>query len=128
MFLLHVFSLFSLCFSIFGFTTSPLSLSLHFYSHQAQTTCWDHPKMTELYHALGETVKLCSSVFYASTSQWGTVMWTHTCSNTQTRRWSYTERDFFTWTSNYNLIFHPTPEMSTALVLTRGQLVHNHSL
>lgn len=23
-------------------------------SHQAQTTCWDHPKMTELYQALGE--------------------------------------------------------------------------
>lgn len=23
-------------------------------SHQAQTTCWDHPKMTELYQTLGE--------------------------------------------------------------------------
>ena len=24
------------------------------YSHQAQTTCWDHPKMTELYQTLGK--------------------------------------------------------------------------
>lgn len=24
------------------------------FSHQAQTTCWDHPKMTELYQALGK--------------------------------------------------------------------------
>lgn len=23
-------------------------------SHQAQTTCWDHPKMTELYQTLGK--------------------------------------------------------------------------
>lgn len=25
-------------------------------SHQAQTTCWDHPKMTELYQTLGKNV------------------------------------------------------------------------
>uniref|UniRef100_A0A8C9VIX9 Dystrophin related protein 2 n=1 Tax=Scleropages formosus TaxID=113540 RepID=A0A8C9VIX9_SCLFO len=25
-----------------------------FFSHQAQTTCWDHPKMTELYQALAD--------------------------------------------------------------------------
>lgn len=25
-------------------------------SHQAQTTCWDHPKLTELYQALGKIV------------------------------------------------------------------------
>lgn len=110
-----------------------ISLSFSpFYSHQAQTTCWDHPKMTELYQALGKqlnTIKLCSYIFYVSTSHWGTVMWTHTSSNTPTRRWSHTELDFFTWTSNYNLIFHPTPEMSTALSLTRGQLgqPYNHS-
>uniref|UniRef100_H3BBK9 Dystrophin related protein 2 n=1 Tax=Latimeria chalumnae TaxID=7897 RepID=H3BBK9_LATCH len=24
------------------------------FSHQAQTTCWDHPKMTELYHTLAD--------------------------------------------------------------------------
>lgn len=23
------------------------------FSHQTQTTCWDHPKMTELYQSLG---------------------------------------------------------------------------
>ncbi|XP_056625465.1 dystrophin-related protein 2 isoform X2 [Triplophysa dalaica] len=26
----------------------------YYINHQAQTTCWDHPKMTELYHALAE--------------------------------------------------------------------------
>jgi len=24
-------------------------------SHETQTTCWDHPKMTELYQSLGKT-------------------------------------------------------------------------
>lgn len=39
-----------------GFTNSPVFVSffLSSPSHQAQTTCWDHPKMTELYQALGE--------------------------------------------------------------------------
>lgn len=39
-----------------GFTNSPVSVSFFRSSpsHQAQTTCWDHPKMTELYQALGE--------------------------------------------------------------------------
>lgn len=35
------------------------SLTLGFYfpsSHQAQTTCWDHPKMTELYQTLGKEI------------------------------------------------------------------------
>uniref|UniRef100_A0A3B3SV16 ZZ-type domain-containing protein n=1 Tax=Paramormyrops kingsleyae TaxID=1676925 RepID=A0A3B3SV16_9TELE len=27
---------------------------LFFFSHQTQTTCWDHPKMTELFHSLGD--------------------------------------------------------------------------
>lgn len=27
---------------------------LLFHSHQSQTTCWDHPKMTELYQSLGK--------------------------------------------------------------------------
>ncbi|XP_051791038.1 dystrophin-related protein 2 [Erpetoichthys calabaricus] len=26
----------------------------YYINHQAQTTCWDHPKMTELYHALAD--------------------------------------------------------------------------
>ncbi|ROL47048.1 Utrophin [Anabarilius grahami] len=30
------------------------SLSVLFCSHQSQTTCWDHPKMTELYHSLSD--------------------------------------------------------------------------
>uniref|UniRef100_A0A673MNL9 Utrophin-like n=1 Tax=Sinocyclocheilus rhinocerous TaxID=307959 RepID=A0A673MNL9_9TELE len=31
-----------------------LSISVVFCSHQSQTTCWDHPKMTELYHSLSD--------------------------------------------------------------------------
>jgi len=124
MFLLHVFSFFFLCFSIFGFTTSLLSLSPHFYSHQAQTTCWDHPKMTELYHALGEKVKLCSYFFCVYFPLWNrdvdTQAQIHQLEDDLTLSVIY-----LPWTSNYNLIFHPTPEMSTALVLTRGQLGHN---
>ncbi|EMP31967.1 Dystrophin-related protein 2 [Chelonia mydas] len=29
-------------------------VTFFFFSHQAQTTCWDHPKMTELYQALAD--------------------------------------------------------------------------
>lgn len=33
-----------------------LTFMCFFYcSHETQTTCWDHPKMTELYQSLGET-------------------------------------------------------------------------
>uniref|UniRef100_A0A3P8UMV0 Utrophin n=1 Tax=Cynoglossus semilaevis TaxID=244447 RepID=A0A3P8UMV0_CYNSE len=31
-----------------------LYLVVWFFSHQTQTTCWDHPKMTELYQSLGD--------------------------------------------------------------------------
>ncbi|XP_053554928.1 dystrophin-related protein 2 isoform X2 [Bombina bombina] len=33
--------------------TSPNKVP-YYINHQAQTTCWDHPKMTELYQALGD--------------------------------------------------------------------------
>uniref|UniRef100_W5LQ57 Dystrophin related protein 2 n=1 Tax=Astyanax mexicanus TaxID=7994 RepID=W5LQ57_ASTMX len=32
----------------------------YYINHQAQTTCWDHPKMTELYQALVDLLKLTS--------------------------------------------------------------------
>lgn len=51
---------------------SPLSLSAS--SHQAQTTCWDHPKMTELYQALGMAAKLPLSFFIFSPLHWGRVI------------------------------------------------------
>uniref|UniRef100_A0A8C1F917 Dystrophin related protein 2 n=1 Tax=Cyprinus carpio carpio TaxID=630221 RepID=A0A8C1F917_CYPCA len=34
----------------------------YYINHQAQTTCWDHPKMTELYQALVDLLKLSSLV------------------------------------------------------------------
>ncbi|KAG7225743.1 hypothetical protein INR49_014394 [Caranx melampygus] len=34
----------------------------YYINHQAQTTCWDHPKMTELYQALVDLVALSSLV------------------------------------------------------------------
>lgn len=36
-------------------------------SHQAQTTCWDHPKMTELYQTLGKNLGfLCRVEIYTA--------------------------------------------------------------
>lgn len=32
-------------------------------SHQAQTTCWDHPKMTELYQTLGKNAEIYTAAF-----------------------------------------------------------------
>lgn len=44
------------CIGMISFLSEALLVSLS-YSHQTQTTCWDHPKMTELFQSLGE----CSS-------------------------------------------------------------------
>jgi len=37
-----------------GGDMDPGAIDAFIYSHQAQTTCWDHPKMTELYQTLGK--------------------------------------------------------------------------
>lgn len=38
--------------------STKVSLCILCFSHETQTTCWDHPKMTELYQSLGKDMAM----------------------------------------------------------------------
>lgn len=50
--------LFFSSFSLLPIINSKLSLCILYFSHETQTTCWDHPKMTELYQSLGKDMAM----------------------------------------------------------------------
>lgn len=52
------FFFFGLSFSLSLILNSEVSLCVLCFSHETQTTCWDHPKMTELYQSLGKDMAI----------------------------------------------------------------------
>lgn len=59
-----------MCMGAWGGGMDPGIIDASVCSHQAQTTCWDHPKMTELYQTLGKNsgflyrVEIYTAVFF----------------------------------------------------------------